>query len=250
MIRVIIVSFILFQTNLCSCLIAQEGENDIQKNLQLVDAQISLGDFSKALLLIEDILVMHPNNIEAQEKKINILTQLDRSKDAILDVEEYVTMYPVQPEYYYLRAILNLQKHKYEKAIEDFDQALQLNMPEGALYKVYLNRGMAHFYNQDFELAEADFDEALALNSNSAAAYHGKGMVKYELNLYEDAVAEFQRSLKIEDTNPITHYNLGMSYFRMEDTENACYHFNKSCALGHRNACRLLMMECDLDISK
>ena len=193
---------------------------------------------------------MKPHNLDAQEKKINILLQLDRSKEAISDIEEYISMYPKQPDYYYLRAIINLQKQKYSKAIEDFDNAIQLGMAENVIYKVYLNRGMAHFYNQDYELALADFDESLALNPNNAAAYHGRGMVKYALNQYEDAIKEFQQSLKIDNSNPITHYNMAMTYFRMDDNENACYHFNKSCELGHRNACRLLMMECDINIPK
>ena len=250
MFRSAVTTVIMLLAGSCFFIHAQASDDDIQRNLRQVDVQISIGNLSEALLIIEDILLMQPSNLEAQEKKINILIQQERSKDAISDIEEYISMYPTQPEYYYLRAVLNLQKQKYVKAIEDFNQAIQLDMPEESVYKVHLNRGMAYFYYQEYDLAESDFSETLSLNSNNAAAYHGKGMVSYELNQYEDAIAEFQRALKIEMNNPITHYNLAMSYFRLDDSENACYHFNKSCALGHRNACRLLMMECDLDISK
>jgi tetratricopeptide (TPR) repeat protein len=227
---------------------AQEG--DIEKSLRLADVQIAAGDVQKALLTIEDILVKQPDNLDAQEKKINILVQQNRSKDAIKDIEEYILVYPSQPEYYYLRAVLKLQDQKYDKAIEDFDRAIQLDMPKGSEYKVYLNRGMAHFYNQDFDQSEDDFNEVIALNPKNAAAFHGKGMIKYELGQYEEAIVEFQKALKLEDDNAITHFNIAMSYFRIKEKENACYHFNRSCALGLRNACRLMMMECDIDIAK
>lgn len=250
MIRLTIIFLSLLLSFSCLYSIAQENSDDVTKKLQLADNQVRLGDYDGALQIIEDILAQKPRNIEAQEKKINILIKQDRSKQAITDVEKYVSTYPDAPEFYYLRAIINLQKQKYPKAIDDFDNAILYNMPGDFVYKVYLNRGMAHFYNQDFDLALADFDESLALNPGNAAAFHGKGMTKYELNQYEDAVADFRQSLKIDNSNPITHFNLAMTYFRMDDPENACYHFNKSCELGHRNACRLLMMECDINIPK
>lgn len=222
---------------------------DHTTEMKMVDAYVASGDVSKALLSLEDILVKDPTYIEAQEKKINLLIQQERGKDAFRDIQEYIAMYPTQPEYYYLRAILNLQKEKFSKAIEDFDVAINLKFPEDYIYKVYLNRGMAHFNNQDYELAELDFDEVLKLDSKNAAAYHGKGMVYYEQSEYENAIVEFQKAIRIEDNNPITYFNLAMTYFRLNDQENACYNFNKSCALGHRNACRLLLMECDINIS-
>ncbi len=219
-------------------------QEDLKSMLLQVDSYVESGDITRALTAIENILVKQPNYIEAQEKKISILIKNDRSKDAYRDVEEYISMYSNQPEYYYLRAILNLRKEKYFKAIEDFDRSLSLYMPADYLYKVYLNRGMAHFFLRDYDLAEADYDEVLSIDSKSAAAYHGKGMVKYELQEYDEGVLQFLQALKLEEENPITHFNLAMTYFRLGEKDNACYHFNRSCSLGHRNACRLMMMEC------
>lgn len=240
--------FILFLLIFFSHRSLLSQQEDVQSMLLQVDRYVASGDVTKALTTIEDILAKQPNHIEAQEKKITILIENERSKDAYKDIEEYIRMYNTEPEYYYLRALLNLQKEKYTKAIDDFDQAIQLDMPSESVYKVYLNRGMAHFYLADFELAEGDFEEVLVINSKSAAAYHGKGMVKYELREYDDAVQQFQRSLNLDEENPIVHFNLAMTFFRLEEMDNACYHFNRSCTLGHRNACRLLMMECAEDI--
>jgi tetratricopeptide (TPR) repeat protein len=249
MIREFLICFLIYFSCLVpACIYAQEG--DVAQELKKVDSQYSAGDVNGALLTLEEILVKQPDNLDAQEKKINFLGQQNRSKDAFKDIEQYIQAYPSKPEYYYLRALLRLQDQKYGKAIEDFDRALKLNMPKETEYKVYLNRGMAHFYNQDYELAEDDFKEVVALSPKSAAAYHGLGMIKYAQNQYEDAIVEFQKALKLEEDNPITHFNMAMTYFRMKDMEDACYHFNRSCALGHRNACRLLMMQCDINISK
>jgi tetratricopeptide (TPR) repeat protein len=222
--------------------------DDTGNTIGLARKLMNAGEYTRALVTLEDLLVKDPANLDAQELKINILVQQEREKEALRDVEEYIRMYPGKAEFLYLRAVLNMQKEKYARAIEDFNTALQLDMKPELTTKIYLNRGTAHFRNQDFDQAENDFNEVIALDPKNAAAYHGRGMVKYELNQYEEAITEFQKALKIEKDNPITHYNIAMSYFRMKETEKACYHFNESCVLGHRNACRLLMMECDIKL--
>ncbi|MBN1950610.1 MAG: tetratricopeptide repeat protein [Bacteroidales bacterium] len=223
---------------------------DLARNMAMAETQANLGNYTQSLVTLEDILVTRPNHLPAQELKLLILIKLDREKEALKDIEQYLSMYSGQPEYIYLRGVFNLKKEKYSKAVEDFNKAIQIGMPGESVHKAFLNRGMAFFHNADFELAEADFDEVIALDSRNATAYHGKGMVKYELHEYENAIIEFQKALKFDPDNAIVHYNLAMSYFRMDDDENACYHFNKSCSLGHRNACRLLLMECDINISE
>jgi tetratricopeptide (TPR) repeat protein len=212
--------------------------------LKMADQYTTSGNYNEALVIYKDILFNNPENLDVQEKKINVLMLANQHKDALKDVEELIRMNPQNPGYFYLRAILELKNEKYVKAVEDFDKAIELDMPEKFLYKVYLNRGMAHFYLQDFELAESDFKAVIEKEPKIAASYHGLGMVKYEQREYEAAIIEFQRSLKYDEKNPITHFNMAMSYFRLKEKDNACYHFNRSCALGNRNGCRLLMMEC------
>lgn len=220
--------------------------------LQQADQYIEAGDYNQALVVLRDFIFNDPLHIEAQEKKINVLLKIDREKEAYKDINDLLKMYPSSPEYYYLRAVLNFQKEKYVKAIEDFDKAIELNMPKSYVYKVYLNRGMSHFFLQDFDLAESDFNTVISSEPENGAAYHGLGMVNYEQRDYEEAVKAFQKSLSVDEENAITHFNMAMSYFRLNQKENACYHFNRSCALGNRNACKLVMMECaqKLNLSK
>jgi tetratricopeptide (TPR) repeat protein len=247
MLRFFIFCFLISYFPYINVIYSQQSKPD--SSIIIIDHLVASGQTEKALGIIDDILFKDPSNIEVQEKKIDILTKVDRSKDAYDDVDKLIAMYPLHPEYFYLRAVLNLQKQKYNKSIDDFDKALDLKMPQNNIYKVYLNRGMAHFYMQDYDLADSDFNKVIALDPKIAAAYHGKGMVKYELHEYEDAVVDFQKSLQFEEDNPITHFNIGMSYFRLEDKDNSCYHFNRSCALGNRNACKLIMLECTQNLN-
>jgi tetratricopeptide (TPR) repeat protein len=237
------VKFFILLCILFSCNIVAQ-ENKTPEDLKLADQYIEAGNYNQALVLLRDFIFSNPSNIEAQEKKINVLLKSDREKEAYKDIDDLLKMYPSSPEYYYLRAVLNFQKEKYVKAIEDFDKSIELKMPANYTYKVYLNRGMSHFFLQDFDLAESDFKSVIEVQPENEAAYHGLGMVKYEQRDYEEAIKAFQKSLSFDEKNAITHFNMAMSYFRLDQKDNACYHFNRSCALGNRNACKLVMMEC------
>ena len=242
MIRFTVFYFILISLFCFNNLFSQD--NGTPDELKQADQFIEAGNYNEALVVLRNYVFSNPTNIEAQEKKITVLLKLDREKDAAKDIDDLVKMYPTNPEYYYLKAVLNFQKEKYVKAIENFDKAIELHMPNAYLYKVYLNRGMSHFFLQDFELAESDFNTVIADEPKNGAAYHGLGMVKYEQHEYEEAVKAFQKALSFDEKNAITHFNMAMSYFRLDQKDNACYHFNRSCALGNRNACKLVMMEC------
>ena len=246
MFRVLLLSQLIASVFFTEVLFSQETTDS--SNLKLADQYVASGSYNDALLIYKDILFRNPENLDVQEKKLNVLLLANRQKEAAKDIDDLVRMYPQNPGYYYLRALLGLKNEKYTRAIDDFDKSIQLKMPGNYLYKVYLNRGMAHYYLQDFDLAESDFKSVIEIDPQNAAAYHGLGMVKYEEREYEDAVAQFQKSLKYEEKNSITHFNMAMSYFRLKDKDNACYHFNRSCALGNRNACRLLMLECAEEI--
>ena len=87
--------------------------NNFEKNLATAASLVNVNELSRALLTIEDILIKKPDYLPAQELKIDILTQMDREKDALRDVEEYIRMYPDKAEFLYLRGILRLQKQKY-----------------------------------------------------------------------------------------------------------------------------------------
>jgi tetratricopeptide (TPR) repeat protein len=246
------VNLIFIISLVCSSHLYSQENDSTPEELKQADQFIEAGKNDEALVILRNYVFSNPSNIEAQEKKISVLLKLDKEKEAYKDIDDLQKMYPTSPEYYYLRAVLNFQKEKYVKSIDDFDKAIELKMPKAYIYKVYLNRGMAHFNLQDFDLAESDFNAVIADDPKNGAAYHGLGMVKYEQHEYEEAVKAFQKSLSFDEKNAITHFNMAMSYFRLDQKDNACYHFNRSCALGNRNACKLVMMECaqKLNLSK
>lgn len=67
------------------------------------------------------------------------------------------------------------QKGNYDRAIQDYDQAIRLN-PGFAL--ALNNRGLAYEDKGNYDRAIQDYDQAIRLNPSLVAAFNNRGMVK------------------------------------------------------------------------
>jgi tetratricopeptide (TPR) repeat protein len=226
-----------------SCSIFCQDER-INGELIQADRLTSEAKYDEALQHIEAALTIDNLCIEALEKKVNIMLLAGKEKEILKQIDDFIEINRQQPEYYYLRALINIGKQKPKKAVEDLENAIYYQMPEKYMDKIYLNRGVAYYNIGDFVKAEDDFKEAIRINPHYATAYHSWGMLKYEERDYEEAIKNFNKAIQFEDNNPVIYYNLAMSYFRMEDMKNACFFFNKSCSLGYKNACKVYLLEC------
>ena len=97
-------------------------------------------------------------------------------------------------ENYFQRANIRIVLGKYEKAIADFDRALDLH-PQNADF--YSNRGLAKSSLGHYEEAIADFDTALDLNPQHAHAYSNRGLAKSRLGQHEEARVDLQHASEL-----------------------------------------------------
>ena len=83
---------------------------------------------------------------------------------------------------------------QYEEAIDDFDQALQLQPDDP---DVYYNRGFAKFMLGRYQGAIVDFDQVIRLRPRYAYAFYIRGEAKSNIGLYEEAIADWQASSEL-----------------------------------------------------
>lgn len=223
------------------------GQTDkIKAELAKADGFIASRNFDEALTHAEAALRIDPLYLDALEKKVNIMLLDGNSKEALKEFDKLISENIQQPEYYYIRAIINNYRSRPSKAVEDFDNALYYQLPEKYHDRVYLYRGVAYYNIGKFSEAEIDYSEALDLNPRYAAVYHSWGMLDYELGRFEEAVEKFTKAVEFGDESPVLFYNLGMSYKRMGDKANACHNFNISCNKGgYKDACKLYFLQCE-----
>lgn len=97
---------------------------------------------------------------------------------------------------YVNRGVLRMRKGYYDKALEDYDAAINLRPNIG---EAYLNRGAALIYTSDFASAIAPLDRAIELDSRDLfAAYYNRGIAKENSGDIPGAYYDFQKALELK----------------------------------------------------
>jgi tetratricopeptide (TPR) repeat protein len=93
-----------------------------------------------------------------------------------------------------------------QQAMQDFDQALNINPDHGT---ALLNRGSLHNGLGEYQLAIQDFDRLFQLNPDIAAvrgtiAYRMRGIAHQRLGEYEQAIQDYDKVLSINSNDFVT----------------------------------------------
>jgi tetratricopeptide (TPR) repeat protein len=223
--------------------VAAQEDDRVQALLTEADGLIAVNKLSEALAKTQQAVDLAPSSLQALQKRINVCFLMNDEKESIRYADEAIRLFPDAAEFYYLRGIINNARGKYIRALDDFDQAINLNAP-GNPYRYYLGRGVSHMNLLEYDQALSDLSTSIEQNDTVASAYHSRAMVNYEIRDYAAAVNDFLKTLDYSEGNSALYFNLGMSYYRLDDKVKACPYFHKSCTLGNTNACRMTLMEC------
>ncbi|WP_341526003.1 tetratricopeptide repeat protein [Nostoc sp. UHCC 0302] len=128
----------------------------------------------------------------------------------------------------YQKGVSNYQTGKFQKAVEDLTQAIELD-PQNAL--AYNRRGDAYYQLGDYEKAQADSSQAILLNPQDDNAYYDRGFSFYELGKYKEAIRDYTEAIKLNLKNPYTYYGRGLAYSKLKDNKRAIGDFSKAIAL-------------------
>ena len=162
---------------------------------------------------------------------------------AIADYNKAIELNPNYVYAYGNRGISYKNLGKYELAIADYNKAIELNPKYGNAYN---NRGVSYQNLEKYELAIADYNKAIELNPKHANAYNNRGNSYKNLGKYELAIADYNKAIELNSNDATAYNNRGVSYQNLEKYELAIADYNKAIELDpdkemyQRNRDRLL----------
>ncbi len=136
---------------------------------------------------------------------------------------------------YFCRGVGYSELHQYEKALADFDAAIELN---DIHFRAYGWRGIAWYNLNNYICALEDFDASLTLKSDFIDIYQYRGMSKTFLGDDEGAVSDWDYIIQRQPNNAEAYYRrglakaiLGQHYQALRDLYTAKRHGSPSSSL-------------------
>lgn len=140
---------------------------------------------------------------------------------------------PQSAEQYNDRGVHYYERGRYDKAVEDFTKALEL---DPKLADAAGNRGWALVQQDDSQTALADFDAAIGLNPADANFWQGRGKAHVALDETSAAIKDFTEAIRLSPQEAELYNERADAYYEAEDYSQALKDYNHAIRIDPRQA--------------
>ena len=186
--------------------------------------------FDKAIDFEPDFYLPYRNKaIELEE-----MNKFDLSEEAYtraIDLSRSQNNFVLARSYYLRGKFYDDSIRDYQKAIEDYSMAIDLN-PDNSRY--YFSRAWVYGFElekKEFEKAIQDFTRANDLDPDSANMNNIGTMLRDNTQQYNRAIYYYDLSIQMDSLSHYGYRNKGVTYVKMGDYDKAFENFNKAIEL-------------------
>jgi tetratricopeptide (TPR) repeat protein len=138
---------------------------------------------------------------------------------------------PATAAEYAARAVARQHAGDLERAISDYDRAIELD-PRSA--EPFVNRGTAREAKRDFQGAISDYERAIELVPRLAVAFVNRGHARLLMGDLDGALADQDRAIDLDPRNPTSYDNRGNVRRERGDLDGAIADFDHAVELDPR----------------
>ena len=149
--------------------------------------------------------------------------------NAVTNLSTRPRLFQKQVEVYLYRGGANLAIGDYQRANQDFDQAVQIN-PENE--NTYNNRGMSYSLLGNYQSAIRDFDKAIQIKPDFFEAYSNRGVVYGILDDAQHAIQDYDKAIQIKPQSEAVYTNRGIAYGILQNYRRAIQDFDRAIQIN------------------
>jgi tetratricopeptide (TPR) repeat protein len=118
---------------------------------------------------------------------------------------------------------------KLAEAVEIYDQLIRATPQQGRLYT---QRAMAWWGRRDQQRALADFDRAIQLGYRAAHAFTSRGMFHAAVGNIDEALSDFGQAIESDPADEVPHINRAAVYMLQNEFERAIADYDAAVGLN------------------
>jgi len=166
---------------------------------------------------------------------------------AMANINKAIRINPDDGEYYWLRAQVFFQKDNTDKAMNDFDLALQSDLNKELKGQIHCLRGIAFSNQHNYKKATADFDASINIDPNSAETYVYRGMAYANLGEVAKAKCDLDKALELSPGSADALGCRASIYVGLGEIDKAKSDLDKAISLKPENIEELKKSRAELD---
>jgi tetratricopeptide (TPR) repeat protein len=151
---------------------------------------------------------------------------------AIQDYGQAIKLNAKSATAYANRGVAYDNKGEYDRAIQDYDQAIKLK-PSA---EVYFNRGNAYLGKARHDLAIDDYNQALKLKPDFAAALDNRCWARAVVGILRQALADCNEALRLMPNNAATLDSRGFVFLKLTQFDAAVSDYDAALRVNPKRA--------------
>jgi tetratricopeptide (TPR) repeat protein len=96
----------------------------------------------------------------------------------------------------------------------------------------YLDRGFIYSQKGQYDKAISDYNKALEINPNYVEAYNNRANIYYKQGQYDKAISDYNKAIEINTSFSYAYNNRGNVYSMIGQYDKACPDYKQACELG------------------
>jgi putative GTP pyrophosphokinase len=222
-------------------------DEPMKRKLAAVNASLSLAD----IIFQEIRSYQRQYSKELEKRRKSFFQKIEESTDDLLfdSSSRKLINYEQESENTYdyssdnpsiddllVKALTAHNQNKFNEAIRQYSNILELKPDTQICSIIYKHRGMAYFASSKYNEAIQDFTSSLELDDKSYKSAYFRGVVHSVLKQYSSALDDYTLSLNINPYQPFCLFRRAQAFYHIGDFPQALADCENSLALEPGNA--------------
>lgn len=193
-------------------------DSGANSNLQIARAYNSIGNYDKAIIQYESIIMDYPDLELPRFELGKLFLKTNKTPEAVYQFDYLKEQGSGNPEYYYYMGISMLKLDSTKAGVQFFKNAY--NLDNEHLRSIF-QLGKYYISQQEKDSTLLFVDKGLDFYPNDVSLINLKALALFNNDEYEKAMILFEKLLELGEVKPYIYEKLGSCYYKLWEFEKA-----------------------------